>query len=99
MVTNTNLRIGSRLDAAVEDGVGSAGAGRWFVAEVAAVAVVVVDLLEGDLLAGPRAAEVVSPGGDVGHVEVALVRPHADDRAQRRFPAAAGKTSAEEFST
>ena len=80
----------------MEDGVGSAGAGRGFVAEVAAVAEVVVDLLEGDLLAGLEAAEV---SAGVGYIQVALVRPRADDRAQRWFPAAAGKMPAEEFST
>ena len=68
----------------MEDGVWAAGARRRFVAEVAAVAEIVVDLVEGDLLAGLEAAKV-PPG--VGSVQVALVRPHADDCIERRFPA------------
>ena len=66
----------------MEDGVWTAGARRRFVAEVTAVAEVIVDLVEGDLLAGFEAAKVPPR---VGSVKVALVRSHTDNCIERRF--------------
>ena len=67
----------------MEDGVGAAGARRRLVAEVAAVAEVIVDLVEGNLLTGFEAAKV-PPG--VGSVKMALVGSHAENCIERRFP-------------
>ena len=67
----------------MEDGVGAAGARRRLVAEVAAVAEVIVDLVERNFLTGFEAAKVPSR---VGSVKMAFVGSHSDNRIQRRFP-------------